>query len=878
MSDAERHKILVEWNNTAAPYPSGKCVHQLIEEQAQRTPDAVAVEQEQRRLTYRELDERANQLAALLRTRKVGADVPVGICLKRSPELTIALLGVMKAGGACLPLDPDYPQDRLAYMLEDSHAPVLLTEPGLLAGPGNGKYAVVDFTPDWAILEGHGRESVHSPVTPTNLAYVIYTSGSTGKPRGVLLSHRGLVNHNTAAVRLYDIRPSDRVLQFSSISFDIAVEEIFPTWIAGGTVVLRTEQMPLAALEFLRWIEQRRITVLDVPTAYWHELVRELGDNGGKLPLTLRTLIVGGEKASASAYSSWLNAGGDRVRWFNTYGPTEASVIATAYEPDPLQPIPANLPIGRPIANVRLYILDEQLQPVPAGCSGELHIGGPGVARGYLNRPDLTDTKFIRNPFSNEDGARLYKTGDLVRYLADGNIEFIGRTDFQVKIRGFRVELGEIDAALETHAAVAGAVVIAREVAGEKRLTAYVVPAGTPASVAELRTFLKSKLPEYMVPAEFVFLDSFPLTPNGKVDRKALPEPRAGDAVAHDNFVAPRDAFEIRMAKLWEQVLGVHSIGVQQNFFELGGHSLLAIRLMTRIEKEFGKKLLITVLIQAPTIEKLAAVVRDEAATPWSAVVPLQPMGTRPPLFFVHGLGGTVLRFNDLSREMLPDQPFYGIQAQGLDGKQPCLSRVEDMVDLYYRHLRNAQPQGPYFLGGYSFGGLVALELARKCIAEGEEVPLVALVDTYIMEQQASDSLMGRFLSLSAGQKMAYMRKRARRYGKGIKRRVAMLKMPLPFKRVREACAMAEKNYQPRVYPGSIELFRASEKGLRGLDGAHGGWRRYAAGGLHIHEIAGDHGSIVNQPQVKILAAELRAAVDRAQAQYERGLMASEVS
>jgi amino acid adenylation domain-containing protein len=877
LSEAEFHKVLVEWNDTAADYPADKGVHELIEAQAERSPDAVAVVEGKRQLTYRELNERANQLAHLLREKKIGKDVPVGVCLRRSLELAVSLLGVMKAGGACLPLDPEYPQDRLAYMLEDSQAPVLITQPELLDGVAGNKREILHFSLDGKLLEGKSTQNLNGS-SADDLAYIIYTSGSTGKPRGVMLSHRGFVNHNTAAAKLYDIRSTDRVLQFASISFDIAVEEILPTWVVGGTLVFRPDQMSLAGADFLRWAKQQRISVLDLPTAYWHELVRELAESGGRLPECLRTLIVGGEKASSSAFDSWLKAGGDRVRWFNTYGPTETSVIATSYEPDPKKPFPSNLPIGRPIANTRLYILDHDLQPVAIGAAGELHIGGPGVARGYLNRPEMTAEKFIQDPFSREPEARLYKTGDLVRYLPDGNIEFIGRTDFQVKIRGFRVELGEIDAVLEKHPGVAGAVVLAHETKGEKRLTAYVVPAQPVPTSGDLRTFLKNRLPEYMVPASFVFLESFPLTPNGKVDRRALPAPQATDAVADETFVAPRNDAETRMAKIWEQVLAIKPIGIHANFFELGGHSLLAIRLLNRVEKEFGRKLMITALLQAPTIEKLTAVVLDESSALWSAIVAMQPEGTRPPLYFVHGLGGTVMRFHDISKQMAPDQPFYGIQAQGLDGKRPVLDRVEDMAELYLKDLREAQPEGPYYLGGYSFGGLVALEMAQRLRAEGQDVALLAMVDTYVAGQPAGDSLVQRFAALSFDQKLAYIKRRATRYRKGIKRRLDMMKMPAPLKAVREACAVAEQRYRPQVYPGQIVLFRASDKGLRGLDGAEGGWRKYAAGGVEICEIEGDHGNIVNEPKVRELTTAMRGAIDRAQAERAEGMLTGELS
>jgi len=846
-------------------YPSRKCVHELVADRAAHSPDALAVVHGERKLTFRELNERANQLAHYLRNKGVKKDVPVGICLKRSVELTVALLGVMKAGGACLPLDPDYPSERLAYMLEDSLAQVLLTQPGLQPQLENTKAEVVHFSSDWITLEGCSRENPLGPSDPESLAYVIYTSGSTGKPRGVMLPHRGLVNHHVAAIELYGLEPSDRTLQFSSLSFDIAIEEIFPTWIAGGTVVMRTEEMPLAGSGFLRWIRERGITVLDLPTAYWHELVRELTESGASLPKSLRLLIVGGEKASASAFAAWVKCGGGRVRWVNTYGPTEASIIVTSYEPDASQPIPENLPIGRAIANTQLYILDEQLRSVPVGAPGELYISGPGVARGYLGRPEMTAEKFIVDPFSSDRGARLYKTGDLVRSMDDGNIEFLGRSDFQVKIRGFRVELGEIEAVLEKHPGVAQAVVLAHEVNSEKRLAGYVIASRPQPSSRELGQYLKERLPEYMVPADFVFLESMPLTPNGKVDRRALPRPEAKDVDRQEDFVAPRDEFESTMTRVWEQVLGKRPISVRDNFFEIGGHSLAAARLMGQVEKEFGKKLLLTDLLQAPTIEELVAMVRlDVPSAARSAVIALQPLGSKPPFFFVHGLGGSVLRFRDLARHMAPDQPFFGIQAQGLDGTQPCLQRVEDMADVYLEHLRAAQPEGPYFLGGYSFGGYVALEMARRLLAQGDEVRALVLLDTYAGE---SKSLVGRFLTLSTGEKIAYLRKRAERYRKGIKRRIDFMFLPPAVKNVRRTLAAAENNYRLRAYPDRILLFRASEKGLRGLEDATGGWHKYAGGGLDLHEIDGDHGNILNEPNVRLLAAELRHCLERAQSE-----------
>jgi len=865
VTDGERRKLLEEWNNTKAEYPHDLCVHQLLEAQAERTPESVAVVCGDQQLTYRELNARANRLAHYLVKRGVSAEVPVGICLERSLELAVALQGTLKAGGACLPFDPKYPKERLAYMQEDSKVPIVLTQPSLTSEFSGATSQVVCLSPALESIAQEPQNNLDSGVKPHNLAYVIYTSGSTGRPKGVLLTHRGLVNHHTAAVKLYGLKPSDRVLQFSSISFDIAVEEIFPTWVAGGSVVLWAEGMSLDASEFLRWIRQQSVTVLDLPTAYWHELVHALPELEEALPVSLRLVIVGGEKASADAFRSWRKCAGERVRWINTYGPTEASVIATAYEPGK-QEMPTELPIGRPIANARVYILDSHQQPVPIGVHGELYIGGDGVARGYLNQPELTAEKFVPDPFSSEPNARMYKTGDLAQYRPDGNIEFRGRTDYQVKIRGYRVELGEIESQLDKHPSVREAVVEFRElVAGDKRLVAYVVPSSTPPPTAgDLRAFLKEQLPEYMVPSAFVTLKRMPLTPNGKIDRRALPVPERAVFWPEEEARAPRDRLESQLVAMWEEVLGIRPIGVQQNFFDLGGHSLLAVRFVHRLGKTFGKNLPIATLLEAPTVERLARLLRQKGWSPlWSSLVPIQTGGSKPPFFCVHGLGGTVMRFHALARNLGHDQPVYGLQAQGLDPARPCHSRVEDMATHYLREVRSVQPRGPYFIGGYSFGGLVAFEMARQLVNEGEEPSLVALLDTFPGEPKSNPSLLVKFLRKPMRQWLPYLWGKVRGQ---VQWYINRLWFPRPMVAVLDSCLQAEQSYVLRLYPGRVVLFSPSEKSLRSHQERDSGWDQWAAGGVEIHEIAGDHGSITREPKVRLLAKELKACLERAQA------------
>ncbi|MFB2937533.1 amino acid adenylation domain-containing protein [Aerosakkonemataceae cyanobacterium BLCC-F154] len=613
LSDAERHQLLVEWNASQTDYLFDRCIHQLFEQQVDKTPDAIAVMFQDQKLTYRELNTKANQLAHKLQQLGVKPEVLVGICVERSLEMIVGLLGILKAGGAYVPLDPVYPMERLAYMVSDAQVQVLLTQEKLL--PLFAQQIVqhiICLDTNWGIFD-ESEENIPDSIQPDCLAYMIYTSGSTGKPKGVLISHRSLINFTRAAISEYEISQSenptgtlrDRILQFASISFDAAVEEIYPCLITGGTLVLRTDEMLSSPSTFLKACQDWKVTVLELPTAYWQQLVSELATTNLVLPKTLRLVIIGGERVLPESVRIWQQQVGDYPQLLNTYGPTEATVVATAYKVKASTPIQKEVPIGRALANVQTYILDRNLQPVPIGIPGELYLGGLGLARGYLNRPELTKEKFIANPFSNDPKARLYKTGDRVRYLPDGNIEFIGRIDNQVKIRGFRIELGEIEAVLIQHPTVKEAVVIAREdQPGNKRLVAYFISNSKESITNELRSFLKTKLPEYMVPSIFVRLDVLPLTLNGKVDRRALPIPEIEDTFS-TNFVSPRNSTEEQLASIWSSVLGIERVGIHHNFFELGGHSLLATQVISRIGQAFQMELPLRALFEAPTVAQL---------------------------------------------------------------------------------------------------------------------------------------------------------------------------------------------------------------------------------------------------------------------------------
>jgi amino acid adenylation domain-containing protein len=601
LSQEEAQQILTEWNDTQTDYPVDKCLHQLFEEQVEKTPDAVAVVFEGQQLTYRELNDRSNQLAHYLRSLGVGADVLVGICVERSLEMVVGLLGILKAGGAYVPLDPEYPAERLRFMLSDSSVAVLLTQQKLLDSLPEQSAQILCLDTDWQTILELSQENLNSVVTPENLAYVIYTSGSTGQPKGAMNTHKGICNRLLWMQQEYQLTTDDVVLQKTPFSFDVSVWEFFWTLCNGSRLVVAKPGGHRDSEYLVNLIAKEQVTTLHfVPSML--QVFLESPNLG--LCESLRRVICSGEALSVDLQTKFFARLGCELH--NLYGPTEAAIDVTYWECHRLSSL-ETVPIGRPIANTQIYILDRHLQPVPTGVPGELHIGGVGLARGYLNRPELTNEKFIANPLSNEPHSRLYKTGDLARYLPDGNIEYLGRIDNQVKIRGFRIELGEIENLLVKHPAVWESVVVVREeTPGDKRLVAYVVPKGE-ASVQtdELRQFLANQLPAYMVPNTFVVLESLPLTSNGKVDRRALPTPNVNSEPS-DKYEAPRTPVEETLAQIWIELLKVERVGIHDNFFELGGHSLLATQLVLSIRDRFKVELPLRDLFNAATLAELA--------------------------------------------------------------------------------------------------------------------------------------------------------------------------------------------------------------------------------------------------------------------------------
>jgi amino acid adenylation domain-containing protein len=863
-----------------ADHARKRCVHQLLEAQAQQTPQATAVEFEGRSLSYGELDLRANQLAHLLRKRGVEREVLVGLCVERSLEMVVALLGILKAGGAYVPLDPAYPRDRIKYVLDDARVKVLITQEPLRKSLPTTSSEVVCLDPAWKMLAKEKTESVAANVGPQNLAYVIYTSGSTGKPKGVQLEHRSVVNLLCSMRREPGLGPQDVLMAVTTLSFDIAGLEMFLPLLTGARLVIARREVTYDGGRLAELLNKSGATVMQATPATWRLLLESGWRGDGQMKV-----LVGGEALSPELAHQLSCCG---PVW-NMYGPTETTIWSSVYRVQGGDE--RTVPIGRPIANTTFYILDGSRQPVTVGAEGELYIGGEGLARGYFERPELTAEKFVPDPFSSRPGARMYRTGDLARCRRDGNVEFLGRIDHQVKIRGFRIELGEIEAVLEQHQAVRRAVAVAREdIPGEKRLVAYLVP--EPESVitaGELRRHVQKQLPDYMTPSAFVQLATLPLTPNGKVDRKALPAPRPGDFEADQNYVAPRDAVERKLAAAWEEVLGIHPIGVKTSFFDLGGRSLLAARLFMKISRGFGKDLPLATLFHAPTIEQLAHQLRPQSRAPsYATLVAIQPNGSKPPFFCVHGGAGSSLFLHRLAREMEPDQPFYGIEPEGLDGKRFRRPTVEQMAAHYLVEIRKAQPEGPYYIGGYCFGGLAAFEIARQLWGQGQSAAVVALFSASLRFHRAaqkqvppaavapkSRTALARLMRLvrSPRQTMGW---RIASLTRTVSTKIRMntirlfltLDLPVP-QTLRTMYVMwmlgrAEENYAPGRYDGTLILFRG--QGLYEND-PNMGWDGLAEN-FETYEI-GDGGlrsrrDIMNEPLVGRLAKQLSICLEGA--------------
>jgi amino acid adenylation domain-containing protein len=1134
LTDEERRQVVACGNATDRAYPAERGVHQLVECQAAGSPGSTAIEFGDERLTYREVNGRANQLARFLRSRGVGQGARVGVALERSPELVVTVLAVLKAGAAYVPLDPGYPRDRLELMLDDARVSTVVTRNGVLPGLPDG-VASIGLDADGAAIARESDRDLGVETLPGQVAYVMYTSGSTGRPKGIAIPHRAIVRLVCNADYI-ELTPEDRVGQVSNASFDAATFEFWGALIHGARLVIIPREVVLSPRDFAAAIRDREISAMFLTTALFNQLAHDAPE----VFQSVRHLLFGGEAADAARVLDVLRQGPPE-RLLHVYGPTETTTFATWQLVRTVGDNAVTIPIGLPIGNTRAYLLDRHLEPVPLGVPGELYLGGPGLAQGYLGRPGLTAERFVPDCFGPEPGGRLYRTGDRVRRRSDGALEFVGRLDEQIKLRGFRIEPGEIEAALGEHPAVRDCAVVLRDdLPGGRGLVAYLtrrqsgpdgaapVPAersprehlaawrahredaclrgGTdPGAAAEetverllrlrprrvlevdcgtgqlllrvaphcfryvatesspavleqtrsrvesaglagrvallqretgdftgleprsadllilegiarrlptvehlvrmlegavgllapggviflgdvprvetvaapgvgdemgiapalfaalpqhlhrvrrvevmprgpshydvilhseaaaaadrdpawtvwpaekrptllpwpdygshptlkratdhlipsVRTHLRDRLPEFMIPSAFVLLESLPLNPNGKVDRRALPPPDPTAQGRDASFVPPRTPVEIALARLWRELLGVERVGVEDNFFELGGHSLLAVKLFAEIERTFGRKLPLSTLFQASSLGQLAGLLdQPSPARPSSGVAVLQPRGSRPPLFLVHGVYGDVLEYRELIGHLDPDQPIYGLEAPAGGDGDAILHTIEQLASGYVREMRRQQATGPYFLCGYCWAGALTFEIARQLRQAGEVVGMVALIDASCPGYRRPGALAQR-----VGRRSQNLWQRVTgnlRYSTGLRpgamprflwerllnlvtelggplayRWSVRLRRPLlpAFRGRRQSFLYAARSYHPRVQPVRITLLRARTNGETAAPDAEWGWDRVATGGVEVHEVLGEHLELLKEPYVEGVAATLQECLDRA--------------
>ncbi|MBB3121374.1 non-ribosomal peptide synthetase, partial [Massilia violacea] len=872
---AEQRRLLELGRGAQQDYPEQLCIHQLFELQAQRRPWRTALEQDGHRLAYGDLNEQANRLARHLLALGLRPDGRVAICMERSLDMVVAILAVLKAGGAYVPLDPAYPQDRLDYMLRDSAPMALLTQAMLYVGLETpASLAVLELdgeTRPWQSAAADNLTPGELGLSSRNLAYVIYTSGSTGRPKGVMVEHRGLLNLAAEQAAVLRVDEGSRVLQCASLSFDASLFEMLMALCQGACLHLPTPGALMAGSLLSETLARREISHLTVTPAVLHGL------DPLAAPDTLRTLVVAGEACSAELVARWAHG----RRFVNAYGPTEASIwssyqICAAGQGQP--------PIGKPIANAALYLLDSHGQLLPQGVTGEIHIGGVGVARGYLNQPQLTRERFIDDPFAIVPGARMYRSGDLGRWLPDGRLEYMGRSDHQLKLRGFRIEPGEIEARLSMQPGVRGAVVLARQDrSGDKRLVAYVLchEKADAASAAALREALAQSLPEYMVPAAIVPLDAWPLTPNGKLDRRALPAPEAA-AYAQRGYVAPQDGVEALLARLWTQLLAQERVGRDDDFFALGGHSLLAIQLAEGLRRE-GWQIELRAIFDAPVLKDLALLARrTDGAAQSPHLVPLRLGGARRPLFFLHEPTGEVLSYERLSRCFGDDIPIYGIQAGAVEAERT--PRLEELARRYVAVMRAVQPHGPYRLAGWSGGGLLAYEMAAQLLGEDEAVEFLGLIDSgrpgHKPAEDMPDAQQMRWVFLEVyaaylDTSVDMLAVRALQQQGDIAAALAHCRragwLPAGFT-LEELSWRAERfaqlvrscaAYQPQSLPIHVHLFAADA--APGAD-ASSGWDEVLGRNLRLVPVGGSHKTIMEAPHMQTLADRIRHALTEAEA------------
>ena len=833
LSDTERDQMLVRWNTTTVDYPADACLHDLITAQAARTPEAIAVQFEDQSITYQALDQRSNQLAHYLRKHGVAAGVLVGISVERSIDMLVGLLGILKAGGVYVPIDPVFPQRRKAFMIDDANLSILVTQQHLrdTFSVATQEMALICLDSDHSAIANESENALQDGgVTAEDLAYVIYTSGSTGNPKGVQIPHRAIVNFLSTMQQRPGLNAQDRLMAVTTLSFDIAGLELYLPLTVGASVIIASRSTVSNGEELARQLAATKTTVMQATPTTWQMLIDAgwRGDTG-------LTALCGGEPLPRALAEQLL--GRVKSLW-NMYGPTETTIWSTIHQVRHDDQI---IPIGRPIANTHVYVLDAHHNPVPIGVTGELYIGGAGIARGYLKRSELTAEKFIDHPLITDgSGAKIYRTGDLARYREDGVLECLGRTDHQIKMRGFRIELGEIEAVLDRHPAVQQSVVLMREdVPGDKRLVAYIVPtAGSSPTDDELSTHARQVLPDYMAPTLFITLDELPLTPNEKIDRRALPEPTGTRQNRGSSYLAPRNPTEQQLVAIWEQVLGVAPIGIQDDFFDVGGHSLLAMRLISDIEQKMGPRISLASLFHGRTIEHLANIIegdrRVEAEAPFA---PIQCEGSYPPFF----AGGSHPRYIDIGRHLGPQQPIYrfdvyALQSQRLTRGLKPLKRIEDMASQFISDIRSVQPTGPYFLGGGCEAAIVAFEAALQLQRQGQQIACLIMwlapplrPWTISIRQSVPFRLTRQLRYLLTGHSLTSMSRK-------------QLAVLLGHELMEYRLFRCIDRYTPSdQYQGKITLVRTETGSNSSHDVLNKQWEELATEGVEAHVLPGNH-------------------------------------
>ena len=863
----ERQKVVTDWNNTQTDYPKQKCIHQLFVEQALSQPNNTAVVFKDQQLSYAELDQQSTQLAICLQGKGIKPDHLVAICLERALNMIVAVLGILKAGGAYLPIDLNYPDDRIEFMLEDSKAKLLITQSSLEGRLSKISRKLLLLDTQWDLIKLEKAE-LKVQVQSSHLAYVIYTSGSTGKPKGVMVEHHSVVNHNLAVIKAYGITANDNVLQFSVISFDIFVEEVFPALLSGATLVLLDGEKFTDVAYVKETIHKKQVSLINLPTAYWNTLIDEQFDEQ-----YLKRVIIGGEKAETESYRTW-HKNNPTIDVINTYGPTETTVISLLHPIDRKLRADQQIPLGKPLANTQAYILDENLKPLPVGMPGELHTAGAGLARGYLNQPKLTQERFIANPFSDNPTDRLYKTGDLARWLDNGNIGFIGRFDGQVKIRGFRVELGEIEKVLSISQDIRQVVVIAKKFQGNNQLVAYFTTDGGELQTEALAKELGNSLPDYMVPATFIHLDNIPLTEHGKVDRNTLQKKQV-KLISSQDYLIPETELEQKIALIWQELLEVNKVGLNDNFFDLGGHSLLVVQLTSQLNKTLdgdGKELNVADVFKHPTIKELVDFMLTGTASNISSphIISLRQSN---PIFVIPGMPGRSDGYYQLADCLKNDGEVFGLQMKGYAEDEAATS-LEEMAAHNISIIQQVKQLGKINLYAHSYGGTVVYEMLHQLEQSNLEVGEIVFIDSGVYEQQETISkpsalIFCSFLLTSAGVD-----------AKEAEKEIKQILSDKPYKEWKDQLAKLLNNHTSTIDPiDFIKIWKVTEKALtapyefKGKLNHHvkliiaedsRGWLKPKAwikyfDSIEVHYAKGDHLSVVMEPHCSAWIKQLSA-------------------